>query len=771
MHKNYLDVKTDSTFERFDAKDFFVSSFNVNNNANSIESKDILSPAMSCTNITLNDLKQKAKISQIINDPLFCKNVSGSTLNNLLDELNKIWIDGNIYSDMTTLCKICNIDTEELKDPTGNYLSIANKISKAKEISMVQIKCLWYMFRVRELVGHNTEIANVNQQKFKRLFELVSESFNAIETLVRLRQIASNNYNASAVIKSPDYSIYRFSFMDSQKATAFQVLILYLLAEAFKCGYRKKGDKLYSVIITPEGKKTTAWRIVSDIKAWINSLINKETNANLYLKFTSKTSMTKDLEKHIIDHPEFELDSYVPNRAIHAYRDGQLNICDMSWLPWGDQKIDMDTIACQYHNYNLNFDTLFSIPKDVKSADWWYDEIKTPLFQGILNEQLIGISEEERISFRTRKSERKREFEKVRDDRKSLKEFEKKDEQLRETGYYGVADRTVSKIIYAMIGRLLFEVNAIDKWGIAPFFKGLPQTGKSTIIWIIYDMFMPEDAGILSANQQITFGWETLSDKLIIVCPEVTQKFNIAQTDLQTVITGESLVINRKGIKSLTIPEWKTPLVFAGNQTMNIKDLGGNLGRRLPVIEMNEKVSRVIADLRAEHRRTEQGPFMVKCLYAYHWFLTVVGNDGIWDHLPKYFIETRRNLAEETTSIVQFINNGVADGIILLGDQYKYPEELVRDSYRMFCLNRNIKAMTWSKDTYDYVFTERGLSIRRGDYQEHRSSNGTIKEYSKWIHGLYIVESDKSVGNVNANDGKTKDLSDKLANLSMHNNK
>ena len=59
--------------------------------------------------------------------------------------------------------------------------------------------------------------------------------------------------------------------------------------------------------------------------------------------------------------------------------------------------------------------------------------------------------------------------------------------------------RDVSRWMYVMIGRLIYEVGELDGWQVLPFLKGAASSGKSTILTRVcrnlYDQVWRGEAG------------------------------------------------------------------------------------------------------------------------------------------------------------------------------------------------------------------------------------------------------------------------------------
>jgi len=87
--------------------------------------------------------------------------------------------------------------------------------------------------------------------------------------------------------------------------------------------------------------------------------------------------------------------------------------------------------------------------------------------------------------------------------------------------------------VFAMLGRLLFDVGKLDNWQVVLFLKCVAGSGKSMLATLMTHLFGDEMVGTLSSNIEATFGLEPLYMRQLIVCPEVKRDFGVSQGDLQ----------------------------------------------------------------------------------------------------------------------------------------------------------------------------------------------------------------------------------------------
>lgn len=104
----------------------------------------------------------------------------------------------------------------------------------------------------------------------------------------------------------------------------------------------------------------------------------------------------------------------------------------------------------------------------------------------------------------------------------------------------------VRRWAYAMLGRMLFAQNEVDKWQVALFMAGMPGTGKGTLVSLMADFFSPDKRGLISAVAEQTFGLESLKDKYILYGPEIGDGGSIQEQLFFSMVAGEAVKVNQK---------------------------------------------------------------------------------------------------------------------------------------------------------------------------------------------------------------------------------
>lgn len=213
----------------------------------------------------------------------------------------------------------------------------------------------------------------------------------------------------------------------------------------------------------------------------------------------------------------------------------------------------------------------------------------------------------------------------------------------------------VQHIVYAQLGKLLYWINQIEEWQQMIFIKGVPGSGKSSLLQIIASLFRRKDIAHVASNIDEKFGLAQYTERFVFMCSEVKKKFGINQTVFQNMTEGEDISLNDK-YKDAKEVIWKSPMIFAGNEVMGWIDFGGNLARRIMLVNMMKKVRRQDMDLKYKVFLNEIAALTFKWNCAYRMKAKECGQDSIWKHVPQYFMDTRKALTSQTNSLMAFLS-------------------------------------------------------------------------------------------------------------------
>ena len=199
--------------------------------------------------------------------------------------------------------------------------------------------------------------------------------------------------------------------------------------------------------------------------------------------------------------------------------------------------------------------------------------------------------------------------------------------------------RDVSALVFALLGRLFFPVNAhstasghspldcrIDGWQAMMIFKGEARTGKSSLGQMVREYMPPQEVGSIANRAEDVFGLQSLYDKRVVMGLELRKDFTLDTGILQQMIAGEIVSIARKNEDPINDRNWSPSMLFAMNETpQSWDDAKGAMTRRLVPIEFPNKIPqlsqapvRISGDVHtAVHRSVECTALLRKMYCAY----------------------------------------------------------------------------------------------------------------------------------------------------------
>lgn len=296
----------------------------------------------------------------------------------------------------------------------------------------------------------------------------------------------------------------------------------------------------------------------------------------------------------------------------------------------------------------------------------------------------------------------------------------------------------VQHVVYQQIGKLFYWINQVEEWQQMMFIKGLPGTGKSSLLNIVSAFYEKKDLAKISAGIEEKFGLAPLLGRYILMCSEVKKRMGIDQTMFQNMVEGETTTFNHKN-KDVKEATWDTPLIFAGNENPDWTEFGGNIGRRMLLVIMEQKVRSQDVDLKYKIVNNELAALQFKCNCAYRMKIVECGSDNIWKHLPKYFTDTRQRVTGEMNPLQMFFTESGkvrlqedANSSVFLkatdgkdkdasteevyfekneDGQFIISEDDFLHLYAEFCEINQYKRGRWNADFYQGIFED--VSVRR----------------------------------------------------------
>jgi len=497
-------------------------------------------------------------------------------------------------------------------------------------------------------------------RRLKRIFDQMEDFF---QILFRHARMYDRSINPTAESEG-DPTFYMGSTPDAiEELETFQKVLIQILKDLYESNIRKYKGYCCQQIKTPDGYDTRAWKQTVTIKEYVHRVAPKESNYDLWKDLTSKgTATLNQLIRYLGDCYDMQFPEIQKNRHLFSFRNGlflakvwsdKTGLYQSEFYPYDSKEaknLDPREVSSKY--FDIDFE-------DYHNLEDWYN-IPTPNFDKVLKSQ----------------------------------NFEEE----------------VCKWMYVMIGRLCFELNDIDKWQIIPFLKGIARSGKSTIITkVIKKFYEQDDIRTLSNNIETKFGLSSICDGHMFIAPEIKGDLRLEQAEFQSIVSGEDVSIAVKGEKAKNIT-WNIPGILGGNEIPNWKDNSGSILRRLLTWDFKKQIKDKDTDPLLEKKLELELPIILqKCIRGYLEYAQKYQSDDIWNVVPRYFEEVRKQVAQNTNQLEHYLQS---DDVVI--DETKMvPLKIFKQAFNTHCLANNMSKPRFTQDFYIGPFSSRDIKVRR----------------------------------------------------------
>ena len=573
------------------------------------------------------------------------------------------------------------------EQPDTRLLFTAEK-EMNKEIERVH--AIKYRAKSLRITGHQEEDTGLTlHQRINGLYKQIERGFINLQTQIRHIESVQRPHTLQQEFDvDPDLfhvSSEMYAPGKIEELGPLQRLIYVYLHEFYERRMRRyKGHCCEEIIV--DGQRTRAWRVVKSIEDFVWKFADKECRHDVWRDLTHKGGGARTL----IDHLEKCVDSQFPeikkDRHMWSYSNGVFlgKVLDpltggytCKFIPYASrefQKLDPTLVSCKY--FDAEFDDYSSL------ADWY--DIPTPHFARILDYQ--GLPED------------------------------------------------VQRWAYVLAGRLCFEVGDLDGWQVIPFYGGIARSGKSQALTSVFKQFYEtEDVRTLSNNVERKFGLGSIYDGFMFIAPECRETMALEQAEFQSMVSGEDVSIAVKHEKAKSI-QWTAPGVMAGNEMPGWRDTGGSILRRLVTFNFVRQVKEADATL-PEKLKCEVPTMLQKCVRAYldYALHKYRGVGNIWDILPEYFTDVRKEIEEEVSPLDKFLNSTE----VIVDPGVCVPLCVFQDAFQFYAKNRcGERHIKFSAAYTRGPFSSRGITVecRTGTYE------GRVYENEDFVVGVTIKE-------------------------------
>jgi len=602
----------------------------------------------------------------------------------LLDELCEKWgyTGENIFDYLRVALSNFGLDLENLR--IGNF-------EKAYKLKVFEVTYLHLVFMKDKMsiedidTDQSDELVSLNT-KFNKVFASLVDAENAIRTSLFLQSSMSEQ---EYVNDESNVGLYRFVPMDYSDMTPYQKLLIFLLEQLYRKGYRRYNGECYKQVFTKDGFDTHSWKPAMSIKAFIHSLTdNMNVNPEMWKNQTQSKSNVPAAAEYLADYIGGEFEDIVRDRHVFSFNNGIYIIKKYDeendtyydeWIPYegpGSKSVGASVVACKYFNDE------FHHRPDLE----WFDIIVKfcPNFKGIMD--------------------------------------------------YQEWPEPVQRWMCIMIGRNMYDLGELEEWQVLAYLLGLAGSGKSTIlVKVVKQIYEPCDVGVLSNNIEKKFGLSALSKKFMFVGPEIKGNLAMEQSEFQSLISGEDIQVAEKHKTAKSIV-WSVPGMLAGNEVPSYTDNAGSISRRLMVFKFDKKVQK--GDTRLGKKLLKEITYIMQaCNRGYQEAVNTHCETDIWNVVPLYFKKTKDSMAENTNALMNFLNS---DKVVINSKAY-VRERTFTSAFNEHCRDNHLGSHKWSSDYYLGPFETHKVTVCKKKKLRYPNKPGGRSYQGTFIMGLDII--------------------------------
>jgi len=473
-----------------------------------------------------------------------------------------------------------------------------------------------------------------------------------------------------------------------------QTLVQYLLDVCLMRPYKKHDGFIYE----QKSGNTHYWHRKYDFKTFIHTECAYENDEPRWRLMTNCKSNVEQIEEQlrsgIYEHylPTLRRDRTVwswhngvydaKHDRFYAFETDTINIIDdLNVLHIS--KLPDSVVACR-HFPDKDFNYFAELKGDFASGQWW--DIPTPSFDRILNYQQL--------------------------------------------------EHDVQRCIWSMAcGRMQHDMQDVDNKQVICFFVGMAGTGKSIWIDSINYMYEHDDVGVIANKGQQTFCLDGMEDKFIWHISEVTSQFNLCQAKFQQIVSGESILIDRKHKTSITVL-WRAPGIMAGNETPAFSDNAGSIARRTCAVRFEQTLDRQHLDTSLPQKmKDEVATMILKGNRAFQSMNMQYKGKSFWDFAPVYFNDTQMIMKASTNALVAFM----ASGRVAFSKGEYVREREFKETFYAYCKDNGLDFPKWTTDYYMGPLGSKQIQIGKNNNGKHEKLPWP-KVQRRYMDGAWVDE-------------------------------
>jgi hypothetical protein len=489
-------------------------------------------------------------------------------------------------------------------------------------------------------------VFNTMRLKLDMLFRIATAS--ATSQSIDCGMLASAlNYDLFDFLRNSQYDVHRERLKPNIQAFEFFLNI------AKEMGLKKvKVSRDQIDIYEPvnwRSRRTVAFQRKFTLNEWLNTVGRGDRNIGMHQTLRGTVGLMQQVESYLEVCQDSRLPWFVPEKSIHGFDNGF---------------IDVDTFT--FHAYALNPESVSQrvaahVHTGYSIDEAWFDESlwrrTTRFYYDASGRRPLGwLFKRGDIELRYPIMARYA--------NKPIEEWPPPPPMhIEMPSFYKILDfqemtAETQFILLAFIGRLLYNVNQKDKFGVILMLSGATHTGKSTILEIAKNSLFPnkERVGVLGAMFEKEFGLAKIIGADVALMDECEKKIAIPQGTLKSMATGGLVPVPVKyGDPIFT--HFLLHLIFSSNE--KLPNFGTStdifaMARRFLGIPFIKTVTTPDNDL--EHNASlDRSRFFVTSMLCYKWMITYLGRSAVKNFAPKQLLDYQEDMIVAVHPLIKYL--------------------------------------------------------------------------------------------------------------------
>ena len=210
--------------------------------------------------------------------------------------------------------------------------------------------------------------------------------------------------------------------------------------------------------------------------------------------------------------------------------------------------------------------------------------------------------------------------------------------------------------------------------------------------------------------------------------------------EFQSIVSGEDVSIAIKGEKPKSM-KWSIPGILGGNEVPTWRDNSGSIIRRLMTWNFKKQIKEKDTDPMLDIKLEKELPSILqKCLRGYLEYAQKYRGEDIWNIIPKYFIDIRKQIATITNPLEHYLESDV----IILGSHktVKCPMKIFKERFNRYCNANNLGRPRFNADFYIGPFSSRDIEARRITEPIQYRDESKERIHEDFLFGVDIKDED-----------------------------